>query len=132
MLYIEPGSPWKNGNCETFKSKLRDEFLNGAPLDLDMPRIRPPIAPHGNGRKNPFALPLGNDLPLAHDANHRTAHRGLRGVVTGMCVNAVTLIRSSSNQYPTRTCFKAKAEHRDSDYEANSGHVDLRCVAFPA
>ena len=28
-LYIEPGSPWENGYCETFNSKLRDEFLNG-------------------------------------------------------------------------------------------------------
>jgi putative transposase len=27
--YIEPGSPWKNGYCESFNSKLRDEFLNG-------------------------------------------------------------------------------------------------------
>jgi IS30 family transposase len=28
-LYIEPGSPWKKGYCESFNSKLRDEFLNG-------------------------------------------------------------------------------------------------------
>lgn len=28
-LYIEPGSPWQNGFCESFNSKLRDEFLNG-------------------------------------------------------------------------------------------------------
>jgi transposase InsO family protein len=28
-LYIEPGSPWVNGYCESFNSKLRDEFLNG-------------------------------------------------------------------------------------------------------
>jgi transposase InsO family protein len=27
--YIEPGSPWENGYCESFNSKLRDEFLNG-------------------------------------------------------------------------------------------------------
>ena len=31
VLYIaEPGSPlWENGYCESFNSKLRDEFLNG-------------------------------------------------------------------------------------------------------
>ena len=29
MLYIEPGSPWENGYCESFNGKLRDEFLNG-------------------------------------------------------------------------------------------------------
>jgi putative transposase len=28
-LYIEPGSPWENGYCESFNSKLRDEFFNG-------------------------------------------------------------------------------------------------------
>jgi putative transposase len=28
-LYIEPGSPWENGYCESFNSKLRDECLNG-------------------------------------------------------------------------------------------------------
>ena len=28
-LYIEPGSPWENGHCESFNSKLRDEFLTG-------------------------------------------------------------------------------------------------------
>ncbi len=27
-MYIEPGSPWENGYCESFNSKLRDEFLN--------------------------------------------------------------------------------------------------------
>jgi putative transposase len=26
-LYIEPGSPWENGYCESFNSKLRDELL---------------------------------------------------------------------------------------------------------
>jgi transposase InsO family protein len=30
-LYIEPGSPWENGYCETFDSKLRDELLAGEP-----------------------------------------------------------------------------------------------------
>ncbi|MCU1251005.1 MAG: Integrase catalytic region [Edaphobacter sp.] len=28
-LYIEPGSPWENGYCESFNAKLRDKFLNG-------------------------------------------------------------------------------------------------------
>ncbi len=27
--YFEPGSPWENGYCESFNSKLRDEPLNG-------------------------------------------------------------------------------------------------------
>ena len=28
-LYIEPGSPWENGYCESFNGKLRDECLKG-------------------------------------------------------------------------------------------------------
>lgn len=27
-LFIEPGSPWENGNVESFNGKLRDERLN--------------------------------------------------------------------------------------------------------
>ena len=27
--YIEPGSPWENGYCESFNAHFRDEFLNG-------------------------------------------------------------------------------------------------------
>jgi transposase InsO family protein len=28
-LYIEPGSPWENGYCDSFNGKLRDECLKG-------------------------------------------------------------------------------------------------------
>jgi len=28
-LFIEPGSPWENGYCESFNGKLRDGLLNG-------------------------------------------------------------------------------------------------------
>ena len=28
-LYIEPGSPWGSGYCESFNGKLREECLNG-------------------------------------------------------------------------------------------------------
>ncbi len=31
--YIEPGSPWENGYCESFNPKMRDEFLNGELFD---------------------------------------------------------------------------------------------------
>jgi len=32
-LFIEPGSPWENGYCESFNSRFRDEFLNRELLD---------------------------------------------------------------------------------------------------
>ena len=27
--YIEPGSPWEDGYCESFNARFRDELLNG-------------------------------------------------------------------------------------------------------
>lgn len=27
--YIEPGSPWENGHCDSFNARFLDEFLNG-------------------------------------------------------------------------------------------------------
>src|SRR4051812_35318460 len=27
-LFVEPGSPWENGDCESFNGKLRDELLD--------------------------------------------------------------------------------------------------------
>jgi putative transposase len=27
--FIDPGSPWKNGYCESFNARFRDEFLSG-------------------------------------------------------------------------------------------------------
>lgn len=32
-LFIEPGSPWENGYCESFNGKLRDELLNTEVFD---------------------------------------------------------------------------------------------------
>lgn len=32
-LFIEPGSPWENGYCESFNGKLRDELLKGELFD---------------------------------------------------------------------------------------------------
>lgn len=32
VFYIEPGSPWQNGYCESFSGKLRDEYLHQTDL----------------------------------------------------------------------------------------------------
>ena len=29
LYFIDPGSPWQNGKCESFNSRLRGELLNG-------------------------------------------------------------------------------------------------------
>ena len=43
-LYIEPGSPWENGYCESFNSKLRDEFLNGE-IFYSLKEVQPQRSP---------------------------------------------------------------------------------------
>jgi transposase InsO family protein len=80
-LYIEPGSPWENGYCESFNGKLRDELLNGeifyslkeaqivvAQWRKHYNTIRPhsslgyrPPAPQAS---NPFATPLEQAAPM--------------------------------------------------------------------
>ena len=65
--YIEPGSPWENGYCESFNAKPRDELLNGeifytlaeakivieplaVPLQYETPALiagLPPASPRG-------------------------------------------------------------------------------------
>ena len=74
-LYIEPGSPWENGYCESFNGKLRDELLNGeifyslkearvviAQWRNHYNRIRPHSAlgyrPPAPQASNPFLTPL--------------------------------------------------------------------------
>jgi transposase InsO family protein len=32
VLYIEPGSPWQNGLCESFNGRFRDEFIRQSVL----------------------------------------------------------------------------------------------------
>ncbi len=44
-LYIEPGSPWENGNVESFNGKLRDELLNGERSSTPPARLVPRLEP---------------------------------------------------------------------------------------
>ena len=81
-LYIEPGSPWENGYCESFNGKLRDECLNGeifyslqeAQIVMEQWREeyntrRPHSAldyrPPAPGACNPFLLPEPISQPQA-------------------------------------------------------------------
>jgi len=53
-LYIEPGSPWENGYCESFNGKLRDECLNGEIFyslkEAPAPQPRTPAGIEGRNR----------------------------------------------------------------------------------
>ncbi len=81
-LYIESGSPWENGYCESFNGKLRDECLNGeifyslkeAQIVIGQWRqqyntVRPHAAlgyrPPAPGAYNPFLLPKPVSRPQA-------------------------------------------------------------------
>ena len=67
--YIEPGSPWENGYCESFNGKLRDERLNGeifyslkeAQVVIEQWRVQyNTVRPH-----SPFLLPKPVSRPQA-------------------------------------------------------------------
>jgi len=73
-LYIEPGSPWENGYCESFNGKLRDELLNGEIFySLRQARVviekwrRPynTVRPHSSLGYRPLAPAAINPIPLA-------------------------------------------------------------------
>ena len=100
--YIEPGSPWENGYCESFNSKLRDELLNGeifytleeakivieswrqhyntAPPALELSATRPPapqvvLWPAAQPRPAPPATPAVAPRPDLNPGN-RTGQSG--------------------------------------------------------
>ena len=63
-LFIEPGSPWENGYCESFNAQFRNEFLEGELLDTvweakvlaeDYRRTYNTIRPHGSLNYRPPA-----------------------------------------------------------------------------
>ena len=77
--YIEPGSPWENGYCESFNARLRDELLNGeifytlreAQIIIDNGRIHyNTIRPHGALGCRPLApqsiIPIWMKRPIMH------------------------------------------------------------------
>ena len=79
--YIEPGSPWENGYCESFNGKFRDQFLNGelfyslgeAKILIEQWRIHyNTVRPHRSiGRRPPAPASWGH-YPTAHDALHHS------------------------------------------------------------
>jgi putative transposase len=62
--YIEPGSPWENGYCESFNSKLRDELLNGE--IFYMLHEQGDHRKAGDGTTTPFARTLRSAIDRPH------------------------------------------------------------------
>jgi putative transposase len=86
-LYIEPGSPWENGYCESFNGKLRDECLNGeifyslkeAQVVIENWRIeyntRRPHSALGYRPPAPAAWEIGREKGYGKDAPRKTESR---------------------------------------------------------
>ena len=82
-LYIEPGSPWENGYCESFNAKLRDELLTGE-IFYTLAGRRSSSNPGGpttirNARTHRWATarqpPRSRSGRLRHPAQLRRPHR---------------------------------------------------------
>ena len=86
-LYIEPGSPWENGYCESFNGKLRDECLNGeifyslkeAQVVIEHWRVeyntRRPHSALGYRPPAPAACEIGGEKGCGKDAPRKTENR---------------------------------------------------------
>jgi putative transposase len=86
-LYIEPGSPWENGYCESFNGKLRDECLNGeifyslkeAQVVIEHWRVeyntRRPHSALGYRPPAPAACEIGGEQGCGKGAPRRTKSR---------------------------------------------------------
>ena len=86
-LYIEPGSPWENGYCESFNGKLRDECLNGeifyslkeAQVVIEHWRVeyntRRPHSALGYRPPAPAACEIGGEKGCGKDAPWKTKGR---------------------------------------------------------
>jgi transposase InsO family protein len=71
-LFIEPGSPWENGYCESFNGKLRDERLNGE-IFYSLKEARIVIErwrKHYNEKRPHSSLGYRPPAPAAYSPNH--------------------------------------------------------------
>ena len=84
-LYIEPGSPWENGYCESFNGELREECLKGeifyslqeAQIVIERWRRKyNQVRPHSALGYRAPARPFNKLIGVNHSNQHRfhTAH----------------------------------------------------------
>ena len=112
-LYIEPGSPWENGYCESFNGKLRDECLNGeifyslkeAQVVIEQWRVqyntvRPHSAlgyrPPAPGAYSPFTTKTGFKAPgYDVDSHYGWYKKSVRSVSARPFVGTIGLLRQA-------------------------------------
>ena len=118
VLYIEPGSPWENGYCESFNGKLRDECLNGeifyslkeAQIVIEKWRVeyntRRPHSALGYRPPAPAALRAANGgSPVAYGSLRSAIRKPCS--VGGCAINSLT--RPGTKTPSVHTIFRCKA-----------------------
>lgn len=123
-LYIEPGSPWENGYCESFNGKLRAELLNGeifeslkeAKVVIEAWRrhyneVRPhgslgyvPPAPPAKLPGEPVVCSAPPGSPPAHDPGKLNLNGGMK--IRGRSIHPRNSPFTASNR-PTRPAASA-------------------------
>jgi len=98
-LFIEPGSPWKNGYVESFNGRMRDELLNGEIFDTvyEAQVLTEQWRQHYNRIRPHSSLVYRPPAPEATEPKPR--HRALAMPVAGIDCSGQTRTRS----YPIST-----------------------------
>jgi transposase InsO family protein len=130
-LYIEPGSPWENGYCESFNGKLRDELLNGEIFySLKEAHRHLPqrdcqstqIGIHHQSGLLPAQLQDGAFFVGQHNRPHSDADRGTS---TAGHVDPFDIRRTINVAHPARQICLRRAEHEARAQPADRQPVSL-------
>jgi len=74
-LFIEPGSPWENGYCESFNGKLRDEVLRREVYQFESCLLGPTRCQKAAFRPSPREHPADQDCVSSHGLPVRNQRR---------------------------------------------------------
>jgi len=99
-LYIEPGSSWDNGYCESFNGKLRDELLNGE-IFCSLKGGQGPhrtMAPPLKHRQTPFIAGISTASAAGFYA--RATPSGWNASYAVVSITLVQNIRQATAKYP--------------------------------
>ncbi len=139
--YIEPGSPWENGYCESFNARFRDEFLNGetfyslreAQVLIEEWRkhynTKRPHSALGYRPPAPETIVQMDQRPIMHQQSDWATKVGLTTLATGMLKSSKDGIRLANRHATVITLARVDASTRldgdDQDCKARSRAIQL-------